>query len=223
MSKASPDSTTAEELADFIAREALMDGRRMEVLHARLDAALDDFQSRKDGGLLGAIQAVDALKEYLVQKTPDWTRKGLLNPILETLATLRALNTGGTSNILKSAPQRNRNQKSLTENELFYRGAVAALVDAVLKQRRCSLEIACSQVARELRAQRMPVGMKKSSDSNTIMNWRKKASGGALQSDMDTKAYFITQSGLAQLGGLIDIPAFVTGISGIRPPGNNES
>lgn len=215
-------SLTKEEFREILDKDEIAEAERMLSLFGCLKVAYSDFQSKGDGGLEGAIMAVGGLREYLNNKRPDWGAMGLLNPIVEVLETLRALNAGGTSNILKSSSHRISNRKNLTKNELHHRGIVSALVDLLIAQRHCSLERAVSDVARELRLQGMSVGMNESSDLNTIINWRKKASGGNRHSDIDARAYFNTREALGSLAETISIPAYVAIACGIHPPGSKS-
>ena len=49
----------------------------------RLTAALDDFKTKGDGGLEGALSCVEACLDYFEGRKPDWVQEGLLNPLLE--------------------------------------------------------------------------------------------------------------------------------------------
>jgi hypothetical protein len=51
------------------------------------------------------------------------------------------------------------------------------------------LDEACEYVARVLRARNLPVGRIKSDDATTITNWRKRASAGDPDVDVDAKTY----------------------------------
>ena len=66
-----------ELLADAIAKDAVPDFQRMNLLEERLGVAFKDFKTQGDGGLEGALKLVSAFLDYFRDRGPGWAEKGL--------------------------------------------------------------------------------------------------------------------------------------------------
>jgi hypothetical protein len=218
MSNPANEIDLSELVADSITKDAVPDFPRMIFLEQRLEAALMDFKTHGDGGLEGALNSVKAYLDYFSDRRPKWAQKGLLNPLLEVLATLQALKSGGSSRIL-ICNDRKINHQSKDSSEQFYRGAVCALIDEVKSRTDSSLNEACLRVAARLRFRGFPVGRIDSDDITTLKNWRKQASRNQTKGTIDGLQYAKTKTGLAKIDDSPEsiIDAMLETLSGIFP------
>ena len=213
------------QIVAVLTEKALSDMPRMSVLMDRLTAALDDFKTKGDGGLEGAIRSVEACLDYFEDRKPDWRAKGLLNPLLETLETLNALKSGGSSRVLFCNDHKVSHQLvGSRRSEMFYRTTVCALIDEVKRRSKCSLYEACQRVARRLRSRRFPLGRDDSDDITTLINWRKKASVGHAKSSADGLQYARSKDSYSKIDAPLDavIDDTLETLSGIFPPGDRK-
>jgi hypothetical protein len=151
-------------------------------LQKPLEAANAKFMSpsKPDGGLEGAISCVEAIQDYFAERRPDWVRAGLLNPINQTVLTLRALRDGNaSSSILKANADKIRNLP-LNMEDYAVRGVSSALVDLLMKRRSDPLDVACGSIATKLRKRGFILGRGDTNQAEaiTIKSWRKQAMSG---------------------------------------------
>jgi hypothetical protein len=213
------------QIVAVLTEKALSDMPRMVTVMDRLTAALDDFKTKGDGGLEGAIRSVEACLDYFEDRKPDWKAKGLLNPLLETLETLNALKSGGSSRILFCNDHKVSHQLvGSRRSEMFYRTAVCALIDDVKRRSKCSLDEACRRVARRLRSRHFPLGRDDSNDIITLINWRKKASVGHANSTTEGLQYARSKASFSKIDAPLDaiIDDALETLSGIFPPGDRK-
>lgn len=194
-------------------------------LKKKLEAAYEAFKTNNDGGLVGALSCVEACLDYFEGRRPDWVQEGLLNPLLATHETLNALKCGGSSRILFCNDHKINHQLVGTKrSELFYRGAVCAVIDEVKLRSKCSLDQACRRVGARLRFRHFPVGRNDSDDITTLKNWRKQASRGRTKSTIDGLQYARSKFGLAKMDVSPDaiIDDVLEVLRGIFPPGDRK-
>jgi hypothetical protein len=194
-------------------------------LQQELEAAYLEFKTANDGGLAGALVCANALLDHFTGRRPDWIQRGLLNPLLEILDTLKALDRGGTSRILYCNDDKiDHLRMSNKRSELYYRGIVSALIDEMVSRCNFSLDQASGFVARRLRSRSLPVGRNDSDDVTTLKNWRKRASVGQTKRTIDGEIYAKARSQFQTIDGSPDliVETALETVIGIFPPGDRK-